>query len=114
MTEDNVVDLNTEILISIREQIRQTGTELRSEIGALRTEMKSEIGSLRASVETLELETMRGFTSVRGELTQINGRLDRFIEIAGAGYRNHEVRITALEFAQRRGTTRQRPPTPRR
>jgi hypothetical protein len=118
MTEDSVVDLNTEILIGIREEIRGVRADLRAEIRCVRDDLggeirglrdevgglRDEVGGLRGEVrglgtklETLEAETIRGFTAVRGELTMVNRRLDNLIEVAGAGHRDHEGRIAALE-----------------
>jgi hypothetical protein len=88
MTEDNVVDLNTQILISIRDELGN----LRTEIGGLRTEMRS-------------------------GLERVNARLDNLIDTMGGKSRDHERRLTDLEGRVdklERAGTRRRPTGPRR
>lgn len=102
-SEDNVVDLNTQILMSIRDEIVRTRTELREEIATTRNDVSSRIS-------TLEAETIRGFTAVRQELDRIHNRVDHVIEITTGSPRDHEARIQRLETAIA-GMRRRRPRT---
>jgi hypothetical protein len=130
--EDNVVDLNTQILISIRDEIVRTRAELREEIAGTRAELREELAGTRADLRneiaatrndlgarmaTLEAETIRGFTGVRFELDlvnrrldQTNQRLDNLVDVTGGSHRDHEVRIKRLETTLA-GMRRRRPRT---
>jgi len=48
-------------------------------------------------MDRLEKRVDQGFADVKGELVQVNGRLDHVLQLAGKHHANHEQRIGALE-----------------
>jgi hypothetical protein len=75
-------------------------SEVRDDFGGVR----GDLAGLRVHVETLERETIRGFTAVKraqdrtnGALDRANQRLDHLVGSSGARRREHDDRLRALE-----------------
>jgi hypothetical protein len=103
MDEDNVVDVTLEILKELRGEMRaqsermergfkEAREDLRDGLGELRGEVRSGFAALRHDVQTLENETIRGFTAVRAELDRTNARLDNFMELTRVRFERLERR----------------------
>lgn len=102
MSDHNVAIINLEVLKDIRGELREMKSELtgvKSELTGLRGELKDVKGELRtlnhrvesgfamvdARFETLENETIQGFTGVRRAIDQIHARLDGLRDLAASG-----------------------------
>jgi hypothetical protein len=76
-------DLTTEVLISIRDEIRH-----------LRTDTNTRFESLEGGLEKLREETKAGLREVHDSLSL---RLDKVIENTGFHYREMETRVSRIE-----------------